>query len=62
MNELWQGINLHWPGICAAASLIALLILVIRYQVHAFLALLVVSVALGFAAGLPPGQIIDAIQ
>src|SRR5437764_1570378 len=55
MNELW-------PGICAAAALIALLVLVIRYHVHAFLALLLVSLGLGLAAGLPPTQIVGAMQ
>lgn len=54
MNELW-------PGLCAAAALIALLVLVIHYRVHAFLALLLVSLGLGFAAGLPPAQVVDAI-
>src|SRR6266540_2695355 len=55
MNELW-------PGICAAVALFALLFLVIRYQMHAFLALLIVSLGLGLAAGLPPARIVDAIQ
>src|SRR5947209_8118526 len=54
--------NEHWPGICAAAALMALLVLVIRYRVHAFVALLVVSLALGLAAGLPPARIVDAIN
>ncbi len=52
----------HWPGICAAAALIALLVLVIRYQVHAVIALFVVSLGLGLAAGLAPSQIVDAIH
>lgn len=51
-----------WPGICAGAALLALLVAVIRYQMHAFSALLLVSLGLGLAAGLPPGKIIDAIQ
>lgn len=55
MNEIW-------PGLCAVAALVALLVLVIRYHVHAFLALLVVSAALGLAAGLPPGTIVDSLQ
>ena len=46
--------NEHWPGICAAAALIGLLFCIIRYKVHAFVALLAVSLFLGFAAGLPP--------
>lgn len=55
-------LNHHWPGICAAAALVALLALVIRYRVHAVIALFVVSLGLGLAAGLPPGQIVDAIH
>jgi Gnt-I system low-affinity gluconate transporter len=54
--------NEHWPGICAAAALLALLVLVIRFKVHAFVALLVVSLALGLAAGSTPAQIVDAIN
>src|SRR5438094_4328951 len=57
-----DGMNEHWPGMCAAAALMALLVLVIRYRVHAFVALLVVSLALGLAAGLPPARIVDAIN
>ena len=55
MNDLW-------PGLCAAAALLALLLLIIRYQVHAFIALLVISLGLGLAAGLPPAKIVDAIN
>src|ERR1700738_4722975 len=55
MNDLW-------PGLCAAAALIALLVLVIRYHVHAFIALLVISLGLGLAAGLPPANIVDSIN
>jgi Gnt-I system low-affinity gluconate transporter len=55
MNDLW-------PGICAAAALIALLVCIIRYKVHAFIALVLVSLGLGFAAGLPPARIVDAFN
>ena len=55
MNDLW-------PGLCAAAALIALLALVMRWQMHAFLALFVVSLGLGLAAGLAPAQVVDAIH
>ena len=51
----------HWPGLCAAAALIALLVCIIRYHVHAFIALFVVSLGLGLAAGLPPAQVVEAI-
>jgi gluconate transporter len=59
MNDF---IHHHWPGICAAAALIALLVLIIRFHVHAFIALVVVSLGLGLAAGLAPAAVIDAIQ
>ncbi len=55
-------ISIHWPGICAAFALIALLLMVIRYHVHAVIALFVVSLGLGLAAGLAPVQIVDAIH
>ena len=55
MNDLW-------PGLCAAAALIALLVLIIRYHVHAFIALLVISLGLGLAAGMPPAKIVDSIN
>jgi gluconate transporter len=51
-----------WPGLCAAAALIALLVFIIRYHVHAFIALVVISLGLGLAAGLPPAKIVDAIN
>jgi gluconate transporter len=50
-----------WPAVCAAAALVLLLVLIIRYQLHAFVALLVVSLALGLAAGLPPDRVVAAI-
>lgn len=51
-----------WPGICAAAAIALLLFLVIRYKVHAFIALVGVSLMLGLAAGLPPGRVIDEMN
>ncbi|MSQ97376.1 MAG: hypothetical protein EXR98_22875 [Gemmataceae bacterium] len=59
MNDF---IHNHWPGICATTALIALLVLIIRYHVHAFIALFVVSLGLGLAAGLAPAAVIDAIH
>lgn len=50
-----------WPALCTAAALVLLLVLVIRYQVQAFVALLVVSIALGLAAGLPPERVVESI-
>src|SRR5579862_2955936 len=43
-----------WPALWSALALLGLLVLIIRYQVNAFVALLVVSLGLGLAAGLPP--------
>lgn len=51
----------YWPGICAAAALVTLLVLVIRYQAHPFIVLLTVSLGLGLLAGKPPDQVVDYI-
>jgi gluconate transporter len=51
-----------WLGLCAALALAVLLLLVIRGQVHAFIALLLVSLGLGLAAGLPPDRVVDAMN
>jgi gluconate transporter len=50
-----------WPAICTLLALIFLLVLIIRYQLNAFVALLVVSLGLGIAAGLPPMRVVGAI-
>src|SRR5262249_39393241 len=47
-----------WPAICTAVALALLLVLIIRYQLNAFVALLVVSLGLGLAAGMPPTQVV----
>lgn len=52
----------YWPGVCTAAAIVLLLVLIIRYQVHAFIALLVVSLGLGLAAGMAPQQVVDSIS
>lgn len=53
--------NSTWPALCTALALIGLLILVVRYKLQAFVALLIVSLGLGLAAGLPPVRVLDAI-
>src|SRR5262245_38473709 len=50
-----------WPAVCAAVALLFLLTLIIRWKVHAFLALLLVSLGLGLAAGLRPENVVAAI-
>jgi Gnt-I system low-affinity gluconate transporter len=46
--------------LCTAAALVALLVIVIRFQLQAFAALLVVSLGLGLAAGMPPMKVVEA--
>jgi Gnt-I system low-affinity gluconate transporter len=50
-----------WPAFCTAVALVLLLVLIIRFKLHAFIALLVVSLLLGLAAGLPPEKVMDSI-
>ena len=50
-----------WPAACTAAALVVLLVLIIRYKFQAFVALLIVSLGLGLAAGLPPLQVVSAV-
>ncbi|MCS7168342.1 MAG: SLC13 family permease [Gemmatales bacterium] len=50
-----------WAAYCALASLILLLWLIIRGQMQAFVALLVVSVVLGLATGMPPLRVVQAL-
>src|SRR6266545_3926154 len=50
-----------WPAVCAGAALVLLLGLIMRWKVHAFLALLLVSLGLGLAAGLRPESVVSAI-
>ncbi len=50
-----------WPALCTAAALVLLLVLIIRYKLQAFVALLVVSLLLGLASGLPPEKVLDSI-
>src|SRR5204863_442196 len=37
-------------------------VLVIRFQVHAFIALVVISLGLGLAAGMAPALVVESIQ
>jgi gluconate transporter len=49
------------PALCTLVALALLLVLIIRYQLNAFVALLVVSLALGLGAGLAPDEVLAAI-
>lgn len=50
-----------WPAACTAVALALLLVLVIRCQLNAFVALLVVSLGLGLAAGMPPTRVVASV-
>lgn len=50
-----------WAAWCAIASLVLLLWLIIRWQMQAFVALLIVSVVLGLATGMAPVRVVQAL-
>src|SRR5262249_55212139 len=53
--------NQFWPALCTALALVVLLVLIIRYQMQSFVALLVVSLGLGLAAGMPPEKALASV-
>lgn len=53
--------NTAWPALCVLAALVLLLVSIIRYKLQTFLALLVVSLGLGLAAGMPPEKVLESI-
>lgn len=50
-----------WPALCTVVALAALLILIIRFKMQAFLALLLVSIGLGIGAGMPPVGVLGSV-
>lgn len=46
----------------AAAAIVVLLLLIIKLRMHAFLALILVSLLTAFAAGVPPQSVVDVLQ
>src|SRR5437762_11764555 len=48
--------------IYAAAAVIALILLIARFKLHPFVALISVSLAMGVAAGMPPAAAVKAFQ
>src|SRR6476659_4268795 len=46
----------------AAGAVVALILLIARFRVHPFIALVVVSLLLGAAAGMPLGSVVGAFQ
>lgn len=45
-----------------AAGIILLLLLILKFKIHAFLSLLIASITVGILAGMPPSQIITTVQ
>jgi GntP family gluconate:H+ symporter len=50
------------PLVLAAVAILVLVVLVVRVKMHAFPALMIVSLALGLAAGIPPGAVATSFQ
>jgi len=48
--------------VITTASIVLLLVLILAVKLHAFLALLISSMALGLAAGMPPDKVLKSIQ
>ncbi|MFC0269469.1 GntP family permease [Kushneria aurantia] len=61
MNEWTQTMSAGPLLGIAAAAIIVLLVLVIRFRVHAFLALILVSLLTAFATGLPAAQVVPTM-
>jgi Gnt-I system low-affinity gluconate transporter len=53
--------TIAWPAVWTLVALVLLLVLIIRWKVQAFIALLVVSLGLGLAAGLRPEKVVESI-
>src|SRR5262245_41210908 len=50
-----------WPALCTLIGLLTLLALIIRFQVSAFVALFVVSIGIGLAAGMSPSAVVGTV-
>jgi GntP family gluconate:H+ symporter len=50
------------PLLLAAAAIVVLVTLIVRVRMHAFPALMIVSLGLGLAAGLQPTEVVQAFQ
>jgi len=48
--------------ICALVAVISLIVLIARFKLHPFIALILVSLAMGVAAGMPPAAAVKAFQ
>lgn len=51
-----------WLLLTALASVIALVVLIVRFKIHPFITLVLVSVLLGLAARMPTGEIVKSFE
>src|SRR5258706_16362046 len=51
-----------WLSLLTAATIALLLVLILVVKLHAFLALLLSSMVLGLATGMPPDKVLKSIQ
>jgi H+/gluconate symporter-like permease len=51
-----------WPAFCTIAGLLLLLVLIIRGQLSAFVALIVVSIGIGLVAGMGPVRVVETVS
>jgi len=51
-----------WPALCTLAGLLLLLFVIIRWQLNAFVALLVASIGIGLAAGMSPIVVAETVS
>jgi Gnt-I system low-affinity gluconate transporter len=51
-----------WPALCTLIGLILLLALIIRGQLSAFVAMVVVSIGIGLAAGMSPSTVVETVS
>lgn len=61
MNELATAPSATWLLSIAAGAVLLLLLLIMRFKIHAFLALLVVSVATALATGIPYDKVVPTL-
>jgi gluconate transporter len=50
------------PLLIVALGVLILLLLVVRFKIHAFIALIIVALGIGFAQGMDPDQVLKSIQ
>src|SRR5436309_9949692 len=51
-----------WPALCTLIGLLALLAVIIRWQISAFVALITVSIGIGLSAGMAPGAVVETVS